>query len=456
MFDIKKSECDSYFSAQLAASFCYKSSVQSAYDSASKIDVKNTTYPSEHHTTLQHAPMYVTLDMDNIPVSLVTFGLHLIHPFYNTCQRSGRYCTEMFKVNNNTSAGAIDNYVRDFINSYIHKCSDDYEVIIDWVLTGFEFFNNELPSMIDMAEEAMKSERPHFSRDYQLMAKRIAQEQLRCVISTIVPTGLQYTANILTLAAMAKSAWNSPYKNLTKAMLNAAITDDKLRDVYSDVLIDNEVMTWHPRICKYECDVINEPVVKMISCPPDYVSAKLGRYNKLHDRIDLTQFHPNANLIDSRYTSDIKSEISASVATFGQDQRHRTISRSLPEITGDFYIPPLLRKNPKYTAFIRKHMGEYLRLCRDVGIRDMIYFIPYGAVVKYVRKADTRGWFHSQRKRLCFNAQEEISKISELELKQMPKIVLKYVSEPCCNGVCIEGSRYCGRDMINKKSRILI
>jgi hypothetical protein len=446
---------DQYYSAQLAASVCYKKSFADAYMSADKIDVKHIIYPSEHHTTLQHAPMYVTLELNDIPVSLVTFGLHLMHPFYNTCQRSGRYCTGMFKLDNGVSTGAIDSYVRGFIKDYLHV-SNYHDKIVDWVVSGFRFFNNELSKVSDIAEIAMASERPNYTRNRRSMAERIAQEQLRCVISTIVPTGLQYTINILALASMCKAAWNSPLKYLTKKMLDTAIVDPRLRDLYGDILSDNTTYLWSPKILKHKCDIIESPIVKLISCPPDYVLTKIGRYKKFHDRIDLTQFHPDANLIDKAYTSDIESELSVSVATFGQDQRHRSISRSNPEITGDFYIPPLLRNNQRYTEFISEHMDKYLGLCRDVGVQNMLHFIPYGAVVKYIRKADTRGWFHSQRKRLCFNAQEEISKVSELELKQMPKIIFKYVSEPCCGDGCIEGNRYCGRDLVDKKRRILI
>ena len=54
--------------------------------------------------------------------------------------------------------------------------------------------------------------------------------------------------------------------------------------------------------------------------------------------VDLLHFSPE--LMDNN-VSEIKTNIEISVATMGQDQRHRTVRRSQPGFSGRFYLPPI-------------------------------------------------------------------------------------------------------------------
>ena len=73
------------------------------------IDVKKRLFETGHHTTLQHN--YYTFAIDGLAVADVTFGLHLASPFYNSDQRSGRFCIDMFK---NPDYDGFSSYIKTF------------------------------------------------------------------------------------------------------------------------------------------------------------------------------------------------------------------------------------------------------------------------------------------------------------------------------------------------------
>lgn len=85
-----------YDDARFAGAMCYQPSIRAAMDNRFGLNVENTLFKPGHHTTMQHASHYMSFALDDIPVSLATFGLHMTHPFYNSSQRSGRYCLDIF------------------------------------------------------------------------------------------------------------------------------------------------------------------------------------------------------------------------------------------------------------------------------------------------------------------------------------------------------------------------
>ena len=145
---------------------------------------------------------------------------------------------------------------------------------------------------------------------------------------------------------------------------------------------------------------------------------------------------------------EIKTDIEISLATMGQDQRHRTISRSEPYFTGRFYLPPLL-----------KEMGlenKAMNFCVD----GLMWFekipptltkviAPYGAMVRYCKRGSLNAIMHEQMKRLCWCAQEEIYHLSRKLRNQVSSDNLLSVFAPVCykTGICGEGVRYCGSDI---------
>jgi len=95
--------------ASHAALICYQAEMP---EMGKMLDVENRLFNVGHHTTLQH--FFLTFSVEGIAVGDITFGMHLASPFYNSDQRSGRYCAKMFVE---PDFEEIKNY-----NQFLSKC----------------------------------------------------------------------------------------------------------------------------------------------------------------------------------------------------------------------------------------------------------------------------------------------------------------------------------------------
>ena len=451
---------DAYCLSQFAAATCTQPSKEKALKIAKHIDVKKALFDTGHHTTLQHSDHYLTFHIDNIPVSLVTFGLHLTHPFSNTSQCSGRYCTSMFETDDNSE---IISYMRCFIimnGSNVIFNNEKQKAVIDWVLKGIKFYKDNIERAKELVREAMLNERCHYPGDLDLQCRRIAQEQLRCVLSTIFPTRLVYTINITTLFSMYAVAWNTPMRSLLKQMIDSVPGDDIAKFAASiSPSMNSYTPEFEQNVNHAEASIVSEPFVdvhfeSMGGLAPRklYDLYKSDSNNRV---LDTLQFDPNVNPI-STADSIIRVDVEVPVSTFGQDQRHRTIKRSNPIVTGSFYVPPIITKIEGAEDFCKQYMSEYLELCGDISTSDMIHFIPYGATVAYTKEADVRAYLHSANKRLCWSAEPTIAKMERETINQLLEDGLEEIDAPCLNDKCHEGKRYCGRPLKERTERELI
>ena len=198
-------------------------------------------------------------------------------------------------------------------------------------------------------------------------------------------------------------------------------------------------------------------IVFRIRLPPNVKTYdKLFRENQSRDTVDTLQFSPEYMDNSLMY---VRSRIHIDAgATMGQDQRHRSIKRSKPVFTGYFYLPPLLDK-----AGLKKDADAFMRdfyhvVRTSTNPRTFAMSIaPYGAMVQYEKHADLNALIHEQGKRTCWCAQEAIYHLAcDLRSALAKNIgadaaVLKYLTPPCLSmGHCVEGPRYCGRDLQNE------
>lgn len=451
----KDDTSEAYRIAQWCGSKCYQPDLKSQMLNASKINVKNTLWKPGHHTTLEHANHHILFDIENIPVSLVTFGLHMTHPFYNSSQRSGRYCLDIF----GSDLVRYHDYINNFLDTFYTDCQHR-DRIIDWFTSGFVFFKLHLDELTQLAKEAILAERPHYALDIDTQAKRIAQEQLRIFISTIVPTGLVYTINIPTLYAMYKTAWNKPLEYLLDMMEKkfSFNTDLSFRDqVVKSVNYYTPPFAAHSGILPEEI-ITNDVHVSLLNKDKAFTNTLKYISEITKGSLDTTFFDPYC-IPNMKNDSRFSSTVSVPVVTYGQDQRHRMIKRSNPTITGEFYLPQLVEKLPDARSFSLKFMNEYNDLVSKCGRDIMLFFIPYGAMVKYNKECDVRAYLHSVNKRLCFNAERTICNMEHKTLQQLFDNHLGgevEIGPPCQNDKCPEGKRFCGRDLQNRKQRILI
>ena len=151
----------------------------------------------------------------------------------------------------------------------------------------------------------------------------------------------------------------------------------------------------------------------------------------------------------------ISYNVEVSIATFSQDQRHRTIKRGIPTLTGNFYLPPILQEM-KLEEVAKDYMKKYFNIIKNIDKTLSIALAPYGLMVKYKKFGDINSILHEQEKRLCWAAQEEIYNISrklhDKLLENNEDDLVESFCPSCYKKGCIEGPRYCGRDVSKIKS----
>ncbi len=429
--------------AEYAAKLCYQRTVpemKSGADAATVKFVEEKLFRTGHHTTLQHSNF--SFEIDGIAVGDVTFGPHLTNPFYNSDQRSGRFCSEMFL---DPDYRRIESYIRFY---WPDESPEKIDAVMSYVRNGIRLYQENLEKATLLAEGYLREERPFASRNVLKGAGKIAQEQLRNFIPVIFPTALVYSVSVSALVALWESSWSPVMRNVTDLMM-----DEVLRDYpEAEFLFDTgrrRTSDWSPEVsigsgCRDEPDSILESISggHLFSYPDP---------GDMHP-VDTLRFRPE--LMDNSI-GDISTTIGVSVATMGQDQRHRTIYRGMPYFTGSFYCPPLMKALGLGTV-AEQLLEEWKGLDVSPTLRTTI--APYGAVVSYRKRGSFNAVAHEQAKRLCWCAQEEIYELSrklreDIDGADMDSGLLRMFEPPCYRtGTCAEGDRYCGRDMSIRKT----
>jgi len=427
--------------ASHAAQKCYQAESPKL---GSQINVKSRLFETSHHTTLEHH--YFTFDIEGIAVSDITLGAHLDHPFYNSDQRSGRFCAKMFT---NPDFASIEEYIRIFWPDLPEASLGQ---VVAFVKNGVQIYHGNIEAATKLTAETIAKERPNAPAEYRKgNAPKIAQEQLRSFISTIFPTGLDHTLGLIGLVSLYKAAWTPGLMYLTQKMADIVLA----RHPEIAYMFSRRGQTWAPNILRVE---------NRVKFKPGFVLASLGDTDKHitlpepEDMypVDLLHFLPE--YMDNNIY-DVKTAVEISLACMGQDQRHRTIRRGQPVLAGNFYLPPVIAMMPGMAGVAQKYLDSWLELAKSLPPTLAAAIAPYGAMVSYDKKGSFNAIFHEQGKRLCWCAQEEIYHIGRalrhgIEAIRGEKSSLLQALEPPCfkTGKCAEGARYCGRDISLRKS----
>ena len=421
-----------------AARTCYTSTVP---EMGNIMDVENNLFKTGHHTTLQHT--YFTFNVSGLSISSVMFGLHLAHPFYNTDQRSGRFSKMYSKPDYEK--------IREYILSFWNDC--DIERVIEFIKSGRRIFKENIKKATEVAEKFIREERPFANDEYiELNSGKIAQEQMRMFISTVFPTALDYTINLSTLTALYRSAWSPEMRCVVNQMKDLVLAEyPELSYMFNEKYIRQD--NWAPKMnfdniavkLSSTCEVLNVDLDQNIQLE-----------NKAKDIVDTRYFTPECM---NNNISTIKTRVELSLATMGQDQRHRTIKHGTPEFTGNFYLPPILNEiGLKGDALV--FMNEYANIAKNSDKNLALAIAPYGVMATYTKLSDLNGLIHEQEKRLCWSAQEEIYHLS----KQLHDYLndngysdlAEKLTPACYKKACVEGRRYCGRDTSKVKGSKVI
>lgn len=424
--------------ASHAARMCYTAESPKLGET---IDVKKRLFDTGHHSTLEHN--YWTFMIENIPVSSVVFGLHLTAPFYDTDQRSGRFS----KMYDNPDMADIKNTLEKYYPDAPQKNIND---AYNFIERGINVYADNIQHVTELARDAIKRERPMANDKYvESNAPKFAQEQLRGFVSMIAPTALDWTVDLATICAFYRTAW-TPFMRDTMDKIVAQIKTDHPDIAY---MFDEDMRNtkyWSPKFAGQYNGTKKRPEFRLL----DYrYSQRDFAENESRDTVDTLQFDPE--YMDNSLMYVRESIHVDAGATMGQDQRHRSIKRSKPVFTGYFYLPPLLNHaGLKSTA--DTWMRDFYNMVKTPEFsRSMLTSIsPYGAMVRYDKHADLNALIHEQGKRTCWCAQEAIYHLAcDLRRELAEKIgehafVLDYLTPPCLSmGHCVEGSRYCGRNI---------
>ena len=424
--------------ASHAALMCYQSDVP---EMGKKIDVKARLFDTGHHTTFQHS--YFSFSIKGIAVGDTTFGLHLCSPFYNSDQRSGRY-SKMF-----------DHPDMDEIREYISALWPDLpslvmDDIIAYVSKGAEIYQKNIAAATVKAREFLAKERPFASAKYlDATAPKIAQEQLRNFIPVIAPTALDFTVNLSALSALWLSAFTPAMRDVTDKMVAEVL---KSHPELSFMFNSGNRRTTDWQIKGFEYTFIGRsPVAELGGVFGSEMAADIS----MSHPVDLLHFSPE--MMGNRVRT-VESYVEMSVATMGQDQRHRTLHRSEPYFTGGFYLPPVADAIGLESE-AKLYMQQWSDFAAVLPSSLHMVLAPYGAMVAYRKQGDFAAIAHEMAKRGCFCAQSEIYEIARHLRAQLTRScngvagLLPALQPPCYStGKCGEGSRYCGRDLSLRKS----
>ena len=414
-----------------AAKTCYEGKIPKW---GGTIDTKGRLFDTGHHTTFQHTNH--TFTIDNISIGDITLGLHLANPFYNSSQRSGRFCAGMFAKPN-------IKFLAKYINHYWPGSAK--KDVIDYISAASTLYQKNIEVATEKAVGIIKEERPFANEKYiQQNAPKIAQEQLRVVVPLIFPTGITYTVNTSALSALYRSAWSPVLLDLTQKMADLVLKKDPRLEFAFDRGESNASSVKLPSSFS---GFFKKPLLRLKSSGDSSFFVK-PTAEELHP-IDLLHF--TSRLMNNN-VEEIKTEVELSLATMGQDQRHRTVKRSSPSFTGGFYLPPivsLLEIEKEVEVLFEKWLSF-----QEKGIdQDLISLLaPYGAMVKYSKSASYNAAIHELHKRLCWCAQEEIYHLTLSLREQLGDHPITEMMAPNCalTGRCGEGTRFCGRDLKNR------
>ncbi len=427
--------------ASHAARMCYTAESPKLGD---LIDVEKRLFNTGHHSTLEHN--YWTFMIENIPVSSVVFGLHLTAPFYDTDQRSGRFS----KMYENPDMADIKNTLETY---YPDAPAKNINKACDFIENGLNVYADNKDRVTEMARDAIRRERPKASDKYvESNAPKFAQEQLRMFVSMIAPTALDWTVDLATICAFYRTAW-TPFMRDVMDKIAAQIKTEHPDIAYMFPESARSTRDWSPKFPDKYYGTRKRPKFQLLNY---YYSRCEFTENQSRDTVDTLQFSPE--YMDNSLMH-VRSRIHVDAgATMGQDQRHRSIKRSKPVFTGCFYLPPLLDKaglKPVADTWMRDFYGMVQK--PEFSNSMLTSIAPYGAMVRYDKHADLNALIHEQGKRTCWCAQEAIYHLAcDLRRELEGKIgedaaVLKYLTPPCLSmGHCVEGARYCGRDLKNE------
>jgi thymidylate synthase ThyX len=443
--------------------------------------IASSIYRAGHHTTLQHAQARFALE--GVSRHFIWTFLHS-HPFYNSEQVSQRYVPVK-----------DGHWVRPPLSGEAGARYDET------VAFQSEAYRKLTLLLMDPCRARYLERFPARENWTQLEAEILkrAQEAARYLLPLATTAYLHHTVSVLTLMRYHRICRLGEAPRETEIVVQsmvdqllaaepeyARLMEDPLppEDAFFATEINTDAAAFREEFDSELCD--RESL--LVGCSEnaehllaDAVREVLGRpravltddealawamdpaRNRLWgETLNLSTMNPLARPLYHPHYS-FRRRISHSADS--QDQRHRMTPASRPSLLAqengepDFATPTLIAEHPEALRFYETSMmriWDGIAAFRSAGgsAEDALYLLPNAKHIRYTESADLLNLRHKAAMRLCYNAQEEIWRISWQEALQVrdrhPRLGAALL--PPCNHrkaagakpICPEGDRYCG------------
>jgi len=323
---------------------------------------------------------------------------------------------------------------------------EDVPAAMKFVEKGLGLYSDNIARLREIALEKTKIERPYANEKYLATnVPKFAQEQLRVFVPLVAPTALDYSIDLPTLAALYREAWSPEFREIVSQMAARVVERyPELEYMFEEDKLGRE--NWTP------IDIAAVP--KTMTAPSLAVTNVCYDDDKfvipaMKDAVSTLYFTPKY-LINTQM--HVAAQVEVSLATMGDDQRHRSIKRSAPQLTGAFYVPPLVKEAGLEEQAL-EFITDFYNLGEKISLPMMTCIAPYGAMAAYGKKMDLNALLHEQGKRTCWCASAEIHNIGTQLRAQLADMIgedsklVQALAPSCYAGECREAVRYCGRDI---------
>lgn len=460
-------------------------------------------FAAGHHTTFQHSTFIYVLD--NVS-RLAIWSFFHSHPFYNSEQVSQRY-REV--TSDSMAAPDLPAHLQPVYDAAIQRSFAGYQKLTEILAPDFQrLYGQVFPARVKAKGESA------IARVEDAVQKR-SQEVARYVLPLATPAHLYHTVNGLTLLRyyvlanqpdvpeevryivnqmVAQVLEVDPYflggpghpldlrvlgaeqtleaEAFSNWKQNIAQSPDDAEEFFTEY--DAELGNLNSRLASYSPDA-EHTMANAIRAVGAIPSSKLSDADAIAQILDGAQNHylghslylgMHSKLMQTMNHVPFTFQKKISGAEDAQNQRHRGTPGSSPLLTAhlrrqpDVIVPWAIRQNPaalvEYTATINA-MWDAKNALLDAGVSPEValYLLPNAHNIRFYESGTLAQYYWKWIKRLCLDAQREISDTAIQEVMQVREvhpIIGQYVDGPPCvmrsrsgaKPICPEGDRYCG------------
>ncbi|MFA5976163.1 MAG: FAD-dependent thymidylate synthase [Elusimicrobiota bacterium] len=489
---------DSYNNSVATARTCYSSKVIHAEDvsndeaaRARRDGIAESIYKAGHHTTIQHATFQFVLD--KVSRQFIWSFLHS-HPFYNSEQVSQRYVE--VKPGNFTIPALRDDHVAFY-----------QQAILEQMETYHDLCRLLEPTVAREYQRIFPARSTKDKNGVSAIRKR-CQEVARYALPVATHAHLYHTISGLTLHRYHRlcEQFDAPVeqKIVIRKMVDAVnrfdpeffkFIEDPLplektleyqlingfdqgaRGRWPDAFVrefDQDLGGYSSKLVDYKANaeaVLAQGVRSVLGLPKNQMSDETAidavlnpaRNPYLSETLNLSSISKLMRVLSHPHFT-FKKKISH--AADSQNQRHRMTPGSRPVLIQqvrwnepDYIIPALIQATPEALDYYRRSMQRLWTHLSDLvnageKEEDVLYLLPNAFPIRFEESGELLNFHHKWTQRLCYNAQEEIWKISQEEVLQLQKrfpLLGRYFGAPCwmrqqagVKPFCPEGDRFCG------------